>query len=78
MVNIYGDQIEGQRGPPGPQGPPGESLNAIFFSRNLAQWFLDTLSFSCYFKDARHGLVWGEKKPIGIKNQVKTENTPLH
>ena len=71
MVDKFGGYRKEIVGPPGPQGPPGESLNARFFSKNLAQWFLDTLSFSCYFKDARHGLVWGEKKPIGIKNQVK-------
>ena len=73
MVDKFGGYRKGVVGPPGPQGPPGESLNAIFFSKNLSQWFVDTLSFSCYFKDTRNGLVWSEKKPIGIKNQVKNK-----
>lgn len=71
MVDIFGSsRRQGKRGLQGPAGPPGEGLSSFFFSKQLAQWLYENLSFSCFFKDKRSGLVIDKDKIIGIKNQV--------
>ena len=82
MVNVFGCS-SGKRGPPGPPGeygPPGkkgrdgDGLSAFFFSKQLAQWFYQNLSFSCYFKDEQSGLISDKGKVTAIKNQVGANN----
>ena len=72
MVDIFGgNRRQGKRGLQGPAGPPGEGLSAFFFSKQLAKWFYEGLSFSCFFKTSRSGLVIEKTgKVLGIKNQV--------
>ena len=81
MVDVYGCTKRGAPGPPGEPGPPGkkgpqgekgDGLSTLFFSKQLAQWFYESLTFSCYFKSETSGLVFDAgHKPIAIKNQVK-------
>ena len=76
MVNKFGESRQGKRGPAGPAGPTGptgpkgEGMSAAFFRKQLAEWFYANLSFSCYFSTPTSGLVYKEKDPIAIKNQV--------
>ena len=81
MVDVYGCTKRGAPGPPGEPGPPGkkgpqgekgDGLSTLFFSKQLAQWFYESLTFSCYFKSETSGLVFDAgHKPIAIKNQVE-------
>ena len=71
MVDIFGStRRRGKRGPPGSKGETGDGLSAFFFSKQLAQWFYESLTFSCYFKKKRSGLIFDKVDVIGIKNQV--------
>ena len=77
MVDVYGCAKRGAPGPPGADGPPGkkgDGLSSVFFSKQLARWFYENLTFSCYFKSKTSGLVFDAgHKPIAIKNQVKED-----
>ena len=71
MVDIFGaNRRQGKRGFQGPAGPAGEGLSSFFFGKQLTRWFYENLSFSCFFKDSKSGLVIEKDKSIAIKNQV--------
>ena len=75
MVDIFGGtRRRGKCGPPGEKGDRGDGFSSFFFSKQLANWFYETLTFSCYFKDEKSGLLFDKEKVIGIKNQVGTNH----
>ena len=68
MVDKFGERRRtGKRGPP---GPPGDGLSSQFFSKRLATWLGDLVSFTFYFEDEKSGLVWKGGKAVAIKNRV--------
>ena len=72
MVDVFGSSSRrrGKRGAVGPRGPPGEGLPDFLFGKELSKLLYDNLSFSCYFKDKKSGLIYDKEKVVAIKNQV--------
>ena len=72
MVDVFGSSSRrrGKRGAVGPRGPPGEGLPDFFFGKELSKLLYENLSFSCFFKDKKSGLIYDKEKVVAIKNQV--------
>ena len=73
MVDVFGSSSR-RRGKRGAVGPPGEGLPDFFFGKELSKLLYDNLSFSCFFKDKKSGLVYDKEKVVAIKNQVGRNN----